>query len=65
MALNTVPAILIDLLFGTFLTVIVSVIYIVQLISIAKPLILPVFVIYLAEIVLFVITVLQERKITE
>ena len=65
MALNTVPVILIDLLFGTFLTVLVSVIYIFQLISIAKPLIVPVFVIYIAEIVLFVITVMQERKSTE
>ena len=63
MALNTVPVMLIELLFGTFLTVLMSVIYIFQLFTIAKPLILPVFVIFIAEILLFVITVLQERKI--
>ena len=63
MALNSIPVIIIELLFGTFLTVLVSVIYILQLFTIAKPLTLPVFVIYIAELGLFVITVLQERRI--
>ena len=63
MALNTVPVILTELLFGTFLTVLMSVIYIFQLFFIAEPLIVPVFVIFIAEILLFVITIIQERKI--
>ena len=63
LALNTIPVMLIELLFGTFLTVLMSVIYIFQLFTIAKPLIVPVFVIFIAEILLFVSTVLQERKI--
>ena len=63
LALNNIPSIIIDLMFGTLLSVLISVIYILQLLTIAPPLTLPVFVIYIAELVLFAITVLQERKI--
>ena len=65
MALNAVPAILTELLFGTFLTVLVSVVYIFQILTIAKPLAGPVLVIYLAEILLFALTVMQERKVMQ
>ena len=62
-ALNYIPSAIIDLLFGTFLTVLVSLIYILQLFTIAPALTLPVFVIYIAELILFVLTVMQERRI--
>jgi len=62
-ALNSIPAIIIELLFGTFLTFLVSVIYILQLFTIAPPLTAPVFVIYISELILFVFTVIQERRI--
>ena len=63
MALNNIPIILIELLFGTLLTVLLSLIYVLQLFTIAPSLTLPVFVIYITELVLFVCTVLQERRI--
>lgn len=65
MTLNAVPAILTELLFGTVLTLIVSAVYIVQILTVAKPLAGPVFVIYFTEILLFMITVLQEGKVVQ
>ena len=62
MALNMVPSILTDVLFEVFLTVFISIIYIFQILTIAKPLVLPVAVIYITELILFTVTVNQERK---
>ncbi len=63
MALNTLPVLLTEILFGTLITVLVSSVYIFQLITISHKLVFPVFVIYLVEILVFVVTVMQERKL--
>ncbi len=63
MALNTLPVLLTEILFGTLITVLVSSVYIFQLITISHNLVFPVFVIYLVEILVFVVTVMQERKL--
>ena len=53
---------LVNMIFGTFLTVLISLIYIVQVLTIAKPLAVPVLIIYLCEIALFIIIMIQEHK---
>ena len=63
--LNMVPAVLTSILFGTFLEVLVSIIYIIQIVTISAPLALPVFVIYVVEILIFAVTVRQERSLLE
>ena len=62
-ALNSIPSLLISLFFDTFLTLGLSLIYVAMLFTIAEPLTMPVLVIYGVEILLFVITVIQEKKI--
>lgn len=64
-ALSQVPMLLTDQLFGTVLTVVLSLIYILQLFTIAAPLVLPVFTTYIAEIALFIWVLNQEKRITE
>ncbi len=61
-ALNMIPSLLTQIIFGTCLQILISVIYIVQLLRIASELVLPVFVIYLTEILIFCLTVKQETK---
>ena len=53
---------LVNMIFGTFLTVLISLIYIVQVLTIAEPLAVPVLIIYLCEIALFIIIMIQEHK---
>ena len=65
MTLNSLPPVLTEILFGAFLTVLISSVYIIQLFSIASSLVLPVLAIYAAEIFVFVITVIQERKLID
>ena len=62
-ALNKLPWILTDILFGVFLSILMSLIYIVQIFTIAKPLALPVFLIFVLELAFFAWTVLEERKV--
>ena len=61
-ALNGVPGLLTQILFGVLLTVLVSLIYVVQVFFIARELAVPVLVVYLAEVLLFAGTVGQERR---
>lgn len=53
---------LVNMIFGTFLTVLISLIYIVQVLTIAEPLAVPVLIIYLCEIALFSVIMIQEHK---
>ena len=53
---------LVNVLFGTFLTVLVSLIYIVQVLTIAESLAVPVLIIYLCELALFIVFMIQEHK---
>lgn len=52
---------LVNMLFGTLLTVMISLVYIVQVLTIAEPLAVPVLIIYLCEIALFSIIMVQEH----
>ena len=61
-ALGMVPALITEIFFGVGLTVLISVIYIIQLVTFTPSLVGPAFVIYGVEIAVFIITILQERK---
>ena len=63
-ALSQIPALITDQMFGTFMTVLLSLTYVIQLFTIAKPLVLPVLIIYIAESTLFVLVFHQSRHIT-
>lgn len=62
MALYSIAPNLVELIFGTFLTVFISLIYIVQILTIADCLAFPVLVIYIVELLLFAYTIIQEKK---
>ena len=64
-ALSQLPGLLIEQVYGTFLSVAFSLVYVVQLFFVAEPLVLPAFIVYIAEIVLFVWMFLQEKKLTQ
>ena len=53
---------LVNMIFGTFLTVFISLVYIAQVLTIAEPLAVPVLIIYLCEIALFSVFMIQEHK---
>ena len=64
-ALSQMPKLITDQLFGTFLMVLLSMIYILQLFTLAEPLVVPVFTIYIVEIALFIWTFFQEKKLSQ
>ena len=62
-ALNMMPQLIGEILCGSLLTMLVSVIYILQIGGISPPLATPALVAYLAELLFIVLTMFQEQKI--